>query len=65
LKKHKVIRSHRQIGKVEEVLNIMAPRSGKKMTVPRIPEAILLAYIVVRDAMFDTLVVVVDGRERA
>jgi hypothetical protein len=28
-KKHKVIRSHRQIGKVEEVLNVLAPSNGK------------------------------------
>jgi hypothetical protein len=65
LKKHEVLRSHKQIENVEEVLNLMAPSNGKKMTVPRIPEAILLVHIVVRDAMFDTLVEVVDGRGRA
>jgi hypothetical protein len=68
LKKHDVIRrSHRQIGKVEEVLYFMAPSSGgKKMSVPRITEAILLPHIVVRViAMFDTLAEAVDGRGRA
>jgi hypothetical protein len=63
LKKHDVIRSSKQIAKVREaIINVMALGSGKKTTLPRMPEVI---YIVVRDAVFDTIAEVIDGRGRA
>jgi hypothetical protein len=36
LKRHNDVRSHRQIGKVEDATNIMAPSSSKILAVPRI-----------------------------
>jgi hypothetical protein len=65
-KNHNVIKSRRQIGKVEDVINFVAPNSSKKTMVLRMPEAIFfLEYIVVRNSTFDTLAEVVDARGRA
>lgn len=50
-KNHNVIKSRRQIGKVEDVINFVAPNSSKKTMVLRMPEAIFfLEYIVVRNS---------------
>jgi hypothetical protein len=45
LEKCDVIRSHRQIGKVGDVINIAALSSSKKMTVPRMLQVIFLEYM--------------------
>jgi hypothetical protein len=63
LEKRFLIRSHRRISQVEDILNVMAPSSNKEMMVPRMPEAVFLESVIVRDTTIDTLAKIVDGRE--
>jgi len=50
------------VGKIENVINIMTSCSGHEMTIPGVPEAIFLEDIIVREAAFDTFTEVIDGR---
>ena len=50
-----VVRIGRCVVQIQNVINVVALCSGQKMTMPGMPEAIVLEAIVVRDSAFDTL----------
>jgi hypothetical protein len=52
----------RRIREVEDIIHIMAACSCQEMPMPGVLEAIFLEDLIVRNAAFNTLAEIIDGR---